>query len=343
MRKLLIFTSLCLIVSSVAMADILFTSNRDGKINIYVSNDDGHDIRRLTDTPLGIGSAKWSPDGSQIAFMMDIETDPKKWQQYDVFIMNADGSQQRNLTEHPQQDGFPAFSPDGKYLAFDSSRGTNAILGIYVMELATRNVRKLTNRGFASSPNWSPDGQQIVYEFVRRGEGRQIYIMDADGRRERLLLRRPRHAVFGGVLLNYDPRWSPDGKRILFKDTELVQGKGRVANSILIVDKDTRHIDVLDTPRKWRIEGTCWADDGNAVLFTAIPNGLVHKSGTFNIYKYQLRNGQITPLINHPSNNYVMHWTPQNSRSVSARAKITTQWARIKTDGISTTRFGKTH
>ena len=332
MRKFLIGTGLCLILSSVAMADILFTSDRDGKTDIYVSNDDGSGVRRLTDTPFRVGSPKWSPDGSQIAFMMDIETDPKKWQQYDIFIMNADGSQQRNLTEHPEQDGFPAFSPDGKYIVFDSSRTTNATLGIFVMEIATRKVRKLTNDAFASSPNWSPDGQQIVYEFVRRGEGRQIYIMDADGRRERLLLRRPRQAVFGGLLLSYDPRWSPDGQRVLYTDTELVHGKGRVANAILIVDKDTRRIDVLDTPQKWRIEGACWTDDGNAVLFTAIPNGLVDKSGTFNIYKYQLRNGQITPVINHPSHNAVMHWTPQNSRSVSAKAKITTQWARLKTE-----------
>lgn len=80
--------------------------------------------------------------------------------------------------------------------------------------------------------------------------------------------------------------------------------------------------------------GACRADDGDAVLFTAIPNGLVHKSGTFDIYKYHLRNGQITPLINHPSHNYVMHWTPHNSLSVSTRERITTQWADIKTDGI---------
>ena len=334
MRKILICVSLCLIIPSVAMADILFTSDRDGKTDIYVSNDDGSGVRRLTDTPFPVGSPKWSPDGRQIAFMMDIETDPKKWQQYDIFIMNADGSQQRNLTEHPQQDGFPAFSPDGKYIVFDSSRSADTILGIFIMEIATRKVRKLTNDAFASSPNWSPDGQQIVYEFVRRGEGRQIYIMDTDGRGERPLLRRPPQAGFGGVLLNYDPRWSPDGQRVLYTDTELAPGKGRVANSILIVDKDTQHIDVLETPQTWRIEGACWADDGDAVFFTAMPNGLVDTSSTFNIYKYHLRHGHITPVINHPSQNSVMHWTPQNSRSVSALTKITTQWARIKTDGI---------
>ena len=334
MRNFLIFTSLCLIISSVAMADILFTSDRDGKTNIYVMNDDGSGVRRLTDTPFRVGSAKWSPDGRQIAFMMDLETDPKKWQQYDVFLMNADGTKQRNLTEHPQQDGFPAFSPDGKYIVFDSSRTTHATLGIFVMEIATRKVWKLTNDAFASSPNWSPDGQQIVYEFVRRGEGREIYIMAHDGRRQQRLLRTPRHGVWGGILLNYDPRWSPDGKRVLYTDTELVPGKGRVANAILIVNKDTRHLKTLNIPNKWRIEGACWADDGDAVLFTAIPNGLVHKSGPFNIYKYHLRKGQITPLINHPSHNYVMHWTPHKSLAVSAREKITTQWAEIKTQGI---------
>ena len=121
------------------------------KSSIYVMNDDGSDIRRLTDTPFRVGSPTWSPDGKQIAFMMDIETDPKKWQQYDVFVMNADGSRQRNLTEHPALDGLPSWSPDGKQIAFISERAGPATSEIFVMELASRNVQKLTD--MASPPH----------------------------------------------------------------------------------------------------------------------------------------------------------------------------------------------
>ena len=334
MRKLSIHTCLLLLVAISASADITFLSDRDGNRSIYVMNDDGSDVRRLTDTPFRVGSPTWSPDGRQIAFMMDLETDPKKWQQYDVFVMNADGSRQRNLTEHPALDGLPSWSPDGKYIAFISGRAAHATSEIFVMELATRNVRKITNIEYATSVSWSPDGKAFAYEFITPGAGRHIYIMDVNGRRERPLLRRPRQAAFGGTLLSFDPQWSPDGKRILYKESEFVAGKGRVANTILIVHTDTRHIKVLDTPRKWKIDAVCWADDGDAILFAAVPNGLVNKTNIFNIYKYRLSNGQITNLTEHPSDNWEMDWTPQNSRSVSARAKITTQWASIKTDGI---------
>ncbi len=329
MSKLLIHTCLFLLVAISALADITFLSDRDGKRNIYVMNDDGSNVRRLTDTPLSVGSPRWSPDGRQVAFMMDLHTtQPNKWQQYDVFVMNADGTQQRNLTQHPKQDGFPCWSPDGKYLVFE--RAGHATLEIFVIELATRKIRQLTDLGSASSPSWSPDGKEIAYEFARAGEGTHIYIMDADGRNNHPLIRQPRRGAFGGTILSCEPHWSPDGQRILYKESEFAAGKGRVANSILIVNKRTRHLKVLDTPRNWKIDAVCWADDGDAVLFAAVPNGLVNKSGIFKIYKYRLSNGRITNLTDHPSDNWSMDWTPHNSLSVSAAAKLGTLWGEIK-------------
>ena len=204
MLKFLILLSLFLCASIHTAADIAFLSDRDGKANIYVMNDDGSNVRRLTDTPLSVGSPRWSPDGSQIAFMMDLHTtQPNKWQQYDVFVMNADGTQQRNLTQHPKQDGFPCWSPDGKYLVFE--RAGHTTLEIFVMELETRKIWQLTDLGSASSPSWSPDGKEIAYEFARAGEGTHIYIMDADGRNNHPLIRRPRRGAFGGTILSCEP------------------------------------------------------------------------------------------------------------------------------------------
>lgn len=334
MLKFLILLCIFLFISIHATADITFLSDRDGKGNIYVMNDDGSNVRRLTDTPMTVGSPNWSPDGQQIAFIMDLNSaEPGNLhglqQQFDLFVMNADGTRQLNLTEHPAQDFEGSWSPDGKYLAFDSGRTGHATLEIHVMEVATRKVWQLTNFGFASAPKWSPDGKEIVYESVQRGEGRHIYIMSADGKNPRPLLRQPRKGFGGHVVGSYFPSWSPDGRYILYNEIAPV-ADGRFVASILIVDKDTRHIKVLDTPQNWKIGKVCWADGSNAVLFAAVRNGMVNKSNIFKIYKYRLSDGQITNLTDQPSDNWEMDWTPHQALAVSTAAKLTTLWGKIK-------------
>jgi len=162
-QKLLLLTYI-LLVPTLTLADIAFLSDRDGKPDIYVMNDEGGNVRRVTDAPFSIGNPTWSPDGRQIGFAMDLHSgepgNPQGLrQQYDTFIINADGTRQQNLTEHPALDGGPSWAPDGKYFAFDSGRAVDGTLEIFVMEIATRKVWQLTHLGFVSSPDWSPDGK----------------------------------------------------------------------------------------------------------------------------------------------------------------------------------------
>jgi hypothetical protein len=85
---------------------IAFYSNRDGKNEIYIMNDDGSEQVRLTnDPPNGNGGPSFSPDGSKIAFNSERDGNSE------IYIMNIDGSEQVNLTNNPANDGKPSFSP----------------------------------------------------------------------------------------------------------------------------------------------------------------------------------------------------------------------------------------
>ena len=99
---------------------------------------------------------------------------------------------------------------------------------------------------------------------------------------------------------------------------------------MIVVDKHGQTPKVLNFPQKWKVDAVCWADDGEAILFAAVPNGLTNDVDIFDIYKYRLRDGKITNISNHPSDNWGMDWTPNRRLSVSSAARLTTQWARIK-------------
>ena len=95
---------------------IAFCSNRDGKVEIYVMNADGSDVKRLTNNLSDDFGPKWSPDGNKILF--DSERDGNK----EVYVMDADGGNQTPLTRNNATDSATSWSPDGSQIAFASNR-----------------------------------------------------------------------------------------------------------------------------------------------------------------------------------------------------------------------------
>ena len=340
LHKLSIVCSLMLFVSTVVSAKIVFQSNRDGNSEIYVMNDDGTQVQCLTNNPLYDAIPMWSPDGRTIAFMRDLySAGVGKGQQYDLFIMNADGSNQQNLTAHPAQDGNASWSPDGRSLAFTSNR--SGTLEIHIMDILSGSVKQLTNSakrdGYAMVPSWSPNGKQIAYELALRGQGRHIYIMDADGKNTKPLTKAAQLPIPGQAIMRFAPRWSPDGQQILYIESTFAKDQGKVrviSDKLFVCHSDGSKLRKLPIPKGWQMATACWAADGTDIFFDAVENGLVKPGGNFEIYRYNRVNRQITNLTNHPRGDVAPDWLGQNF-SVSPVRKLSIQWGEIKQRGLA--------
>ncbi len=210
-------------------------------IDICVVKSDGTLQTNLTNHPKGDGVPRWSPDGSQLAFVSErdggneiytlgadgvrrltysAETDTAPtWSpdgeriafvsrrdgNYEVYVMKSDGTAQTNLTRHASDDSGPAWSPDGKRIAFDSYRDGQQ--RIYVMNSDGTGVTRLSNGRYDHKPAWSPDGKQIAFTSMRDGNY-EIYVMNADGSNPRRLTNNTQPDT-GAI-------WSPDGARIAY-------------------------------------------------------------------------------------------------------------------------------
>jgi Tol biopolymer transport system component len=134
----------------------------------------------------------WSTDGKTIAFARDYGGS--------LWLMDADGSSKRRLdTASPPCSGAkePDWSPDGKWIAFveackpPAGGGKESWSDIWLIRPDGSDLRRLTHADRQAranlSPAWSPDGKRIVFERLRGADSSDIYVMNADGKGQKLL------------------------------------------------------------------------------------------------------------------------------------------------------------
>jgi len=160
---------------------------------VYVSDYDGANTRRITaNRQLNI-TPVWSPDARAVAYTSYRRGYP------DLFVALIYEGIQQEPTKGGTQNWLPMFSPDGTRIVFTSNRDGNAEL--YVINRDGSNLRRLTNHpAIDTTPTWSPTGTQIAFTSDRAGQP-QIYIVGADGLNLRRLTTAESYAD--------RPTWSP--------------------------------------------------------------------------------------------------------------------------------------
>lgn len=130
-----------------------------------------------------------------------------------------------------------------KRIVFESSRDNATHIWTMQVDGSAQHRLTTTTKLDNLDPAWSPNGRQIV--FVRRGQdgSPQLWLMDADGTHQRLLL----DLQLAHTPFSPSPVWSPDGKQIAFFKVTDIHGSSLIESEIELVNLDSRTTQPLVT------------------------------------------------------------------------------------------------
>jgi dipeptidyl aminopeptidase/acylaminoacyl peptidase len=153
-----------------------------------------------------------SPDGGEVAFVMNGDAVPATSTNNDIYVVPIKGGIAQKITANPGADNSPQYSPDGKYLAYRSQARAGYESDKWRLIVLDRVNGRLTlptdavDRG-VNSFVWSPDSKRLFFGVTDRGR-QAIQFVSVEGGGVRA-------AVSGSNTLD-DLQFTADGKTLVF-------------------------------------------------------------------------------------------------------------------------------
>lgn len=175
---------------------IVFTSMREGDIDLYSMAPDGRQVRRITSRVGYEGGAVMSPDGRRIVYRAYYPETEEETAQYtallerrlvsppylDLYIANADGSDPVRLTNYERVCFAPFWHPDGERILFMGDVSRPHEYDIFMIRADGTGLQRVTSaRGFDGFPVFSPDGRRLLWASKRAdsdGESIDLYLAE---------------------------------------------------------------------------------------------------------------------------------------------------------------------
>ena len=268
--------------SAAPLGKIVFASTRDGNGDIYLMDDDGTNVRKITTSSGTAINPSLSRDRTKIIY-----ASRKAGPSYDLFVVNADGTGDKRLTDSPEDEIEPDLSPDGRTILFTRAGS------VYAINSDGTGERRLTDApGNSENASFNPHGDKIVFISDRGGSKFQVFMMNADGSGQQALT---------DANLNTGPRFSPDGTQIVFVSKR--EGENFSESGIFLMNVDGSNVHRL-LPSSSAIDlEPAFSPEGERIVFTSNRSG-----GHFNLFTLHTDGTTATRLTNNRATDAFPCW-----------------------------------
>jgi TolB protein len=176
---------------------MLFTSTRNGDLDLYVMDLKTGKTDQITNTLGYDGGAWFSRDGKKIVWRASRPATEEEIKEYkdllkdglvaptkmEVFIADADGSNAKQITNLGQANWAPNFMPDGRIIFCSNHEYKRGFpFNMYTLNANGTNLEKISrDKGFDAFPMFSPDGKKIIFSSNRNNGGTRdtnVFIAD---------------------------------------------------------------------------------------------------------------------------------------------------------------------
>ena len=167
---------------------IVFTSTRNGDLDVYTMNADGSNVKQLTNELGYDGGPFWSYDGKKIVYRAQHPKTPEEVADYkdllskglirpgnlEIWVMNADGSGKHQVTRNGAANFAPYWHPDGKRIVFasnvaDPKNGRD--FDLYIINEDGTGLERITYApDFDAFPMFTSNGKRLVWASNRNGK-----------------------------------------------------------------------------------------------------------------------------------------------------------------------------
>ncbi|MEW6039920.1 MAG: DPP IV N-terminal domain-containing protein [Elusimicrobiota bacterium] len=227
---------------------IVFVNDGTGKKELYVSDYDGANVKKITSDNSICITPRWDPDGKRLAytswkmgnpdlFVMDVSgTEKKRISSYqglntspswlasgdkfvltlsrgkspNIFMINLKGEILKQITYGKNINTSSSISKTGTQIIFISDK--SGLPQMYLTDTDGANTRRIYTDGYSDTPCFSPRGDAIAFSMKTTGPGFfDIYIYD--------IMNSKQYQLTSNSASNESPSFSPDGRFITFSST----------------------------------------------------------------------------------------------------------------------------